>query len=177
MKLMTRLNTCLFGSLLACMPLVPLTAATQGEHGATSTGLLNIYVGIGDAVRISNLQDISGNFDGVNDLTGSSPACVYRNGTGKYNLTATGSGANGAFEVTDGANNLPVSVSYNDGSGEQQFIPGVQLTGLKGADVISPSCANTGDNGEISIVISATDLAAAPGSAYAGSVTLLLAPE
>lgn len=177
MKLLTSIRATLLSLSIGTFPSLPVFAASQGEHGATSTGVVNIYVGIGDAVRISNLQDISGNYDGVNDFTGSSPACVYRNGTGKYNLTATGSGVNGSFEVTDGANSLPFAVSYNDGNGDQLFVPGVQLAGLDGADVLSPTCANTGDNGEITVVINSADLASAPGSAYSGSVTLLLAPE
>ncbi|MGV6817014.1 MAG: hypothetical protein ACWA44_07050 [Thiotrichales bacterium] len=154
-----------------------LHAATQGELGATSTGIVNINVGIGDQVRISNLQDISGTFDGVNDIAGQSAACVYRNGTGNYSITATGSGANGAFEITDGVNSVPFAVSYNDGSGDQSFASGVQLAGMTGADIMSPTCANTGDNGTISVVVGAADLAAVPGSTYSGSVTLLVAPE
>ncbi len=152
-------------------------AATQGELGATSTGVLNISVGIGDSVRISNLQDISGTFDGTNDIVGSSAACVYRNGTGNYNLSATGSGTGGAFELTDGTNTVPFSVSFNDGNGAQALTTGVQLTGLSGADIMSPSCANTGDNGTIEVTITAADLSAVPGATYSGALTLLVAPE
>jgi len=152
-------------------------AATQGTVGATSQGDLDINLTILDEVRISNLADITlGTFAGV-DLTGSSPACVYRSGTGLYQITADGDGAAGAFSLTDGTNTVAYSVTYDDGSGASNMLTGNALTGRVGGDPGSDTCANTGDNGTIDVAVLATEMAALPAGAYTGTLTLTVAPE
>ncbi len=161
----------------ATLAVSPSFAATQGDEGATSTGTMNLTVGVGDKVRISGLTDISGNFDGTNDIVAASPACVYRNGTGKYGIRATGSGGSGSFTLSDGANQVSYQVSYNDGSGAQPLTAGTLLAGRTGADRFSPSCATAGNNGSINVTIPAAQLAQVPGSTYAGTLTLVVTPE
>lgn len=163
--------------LLALSAPVAVGAATQGQTGGSSTGILNVLVGIGDSVRISNLQDISGAFNGVDDIFGTSPACVYRNATGIYSIKGLGSGQNGQFMVSDGANQVPFSVTYDDGTGAQELLPGTDLKGRTGADRFSTTCANTGNNGAIAIGISATDLARVPAGNYVGTLALIVCPE
>jgi len=154
-------------------------AATQGAVGGNSTGSLDITVTVNDEVRISNLVDINGVFDGTNDIVGSSPACVYRNGTGLYQITASGSGAAGAFTITDGVfpTPIPYTVTYDDGSGASAMATGVTLAGQTGADPASDTCAGTGDNGTVGVTIAATDIVAAPAGSYTGTLTLVVAPE
>ena len=85
--------------------------------GFNSTGTLDINLDVNDEVRISNLTDINlGVFTGV-DAVGSSAACVYRNGTGNYQLTASGDGVAGAFTLTDGVSTVAYAVTYDDGGG------------------------------------------------------------
>ncbi len=152
-------------------------AATQGVTGSTSVGSLMISVGIHDRIKISNLRDISGTFDGVNDFVGSSPVCVYRNGSGVYSVVARGGGSGGAFELSDSVNRLPFVVSFDDGSGPQPVSPGRVLSQRRGADRTSPICENTGNNGEVSVRISARTLSSVPASTYAGVLTLIVSPE
>ena len=52
------------GVLLACATVlagisVPIFAATDGSIGTNSTGTMNVQITKGDAVRISNLQDMA----------------------------------------------------------------------------------------------------------------------
>ena len=68
-------------------------------------------------------------------------------------------------------------MSYNDGNGPQGLTSGVALTGLDGADPSSDTCATTGNNGQIEVTIAAADLLPAPASTYAGTLTLVVAPE
>ncbi|MEM7082790.1 MAG: hypothetical protein AAF465_08650 [Pseudomonadota bacterium] len=154
-------------------------AATQGAVGGNSTGTLDISVDVDDEVRISNLTDITGSFDGTNDVTGSSNACVYRNGTGLYNITASGDGAANAFTLTDGviASPIPYSVEFNDGSGPTALSTGVTASGMTGADQGSDTCATTGNNATISVTVAAADLLPAPAATYVGTLTLVVAPE
>ena len=152
-------------------------AATDGVVGFNSTGTVDISLDVNDEVRISNLTDINlGVFAGV-DAVGSSAACVYRNGTGNYNLTASGDGAAGAFTLTDGTNTVPYSVTYDDGSGAAAATAGAVLAGLTGADPASDTCAGTGNNGTIEVTVAAADAAGLPAATYAGVLTLLVAPE
>lgn len=154
-------------------------AATQGTTGGNSTGTLDISVDVNDEVRISNLSDITGTFDGTNDVVGTSVACVYRNGTGLYNITASGDGAASAFTLTDGviATPIPYSVDYDDGSGPTSLASGVTAAGMVGADQGSDTCANTGNNASITVTVAASDLLPAPASTYLGTLTLVVAPE
>jgi len=152
-------------------------AANDGIIGATSTGDLDITLTILDEVRISNLADITlGTFVGA-DLSGNSPACVYRSGTGNYQITADGSGALGAFTLTDGANTVPYTVNYDDGAGSLPLASGVPLPGQTGGDQGSDTCANTGNNGSIDVNVLAANMTALPAGAYAGTLTLTVAPE
>ena len=154
-------------------------AAVQGTTGGNSTGSLDMSVQVNDEVRISNLTDIVAAFDGTNDVVGTSSACVYRNGTGLYNLTAAGDGAASAFSLTDGviATPIPYAVGFNDGGGDTAVTTGVTLTGLTGADQASDTCATTGNNATITVTVTAADLLPAPASTYLGTLTLLVAPE
>ncbi len=152
-------------------------AATQGTAGFTSTGSVIISIDVNDEVQISNLTDINlGAFAGV-DLTGSSPACIYRNGPATtYQITGTGSGAANAFTLTDGTNTVPYTVNYTDDSVTSAMTTGTALLGQDGADD-DTGCANTGDNGTIAVTVTAANAAALPASTYTGTLTLVVAPN
>lgn len=153
------------------------TAATDGTVGFNSTGTVVITLDVNDEVRISNLTDINlGVFAGV-DASGSSAACVYRNGTGAYQITATGDGVAGAFTLTDGTNTVAYSVDFDDGSGALAMTSGTTLAGRTGADPGSATCATTGNNANVTATVLATDAATLPAGTYAGTLTLVVAPQ
>ena len=160
-------------------------AATDGVVGATSTGTLDINVDVEDLVRISALSDIFITFDatGTGDITGSSTACVYRNGAGTYEVNATGSGAANAFTIQDAAP-TPTTVAYTvawdddvSGAAAAGVTSGTPLTGQTGADTVSDSCATGGANAFVEITIPRASLVAAPAGTYNGTLTLEIAPE
>lgn len=175
---MTRSFRCAIPSLGALALLSSAAfAATQGTVGFNSTGTVNINLDVNDEVRISNLTDINlGVFAGV-DISGSSAACVYRNGTGNYQLSASGSGAAGAFTLTDGVSTVPYSVAYDDGTGPLGASSGTAITGRTGGDPTSSTCATTGNNGTVTVTVLATDAAGLSAATYAGILTLTVAPE
>jgi len=152
-------------------------AANDGLVGATSEGDLDITLTILDEVRISGLEDIVlGTFIG-DDLSDTSPACVFRSGTGNYEITASGDGSSGSFELTDGTNDVVYSVTYDDGTGPVGLTSGDPLTGQTGGDPGSDTCDNTGDNGTIEVTVLSTAMETLPAGAYAGVLTLTVAPE
>lgn len=156
---------------------VPVWAANQGSLGATSTGDLTISMTTEDQIQISNLEDIALADSGSGDFSGTSPACIYRNGTGAYTLTASGSGVANAFTISDGgANNLAYDITYDDGTGAQTLAAATALVGRTNADTASKTCAS-GNNGTISINVAAASVLAVPAGTYTGSLTLTVSPE
>ena len=153
------------------------SAAVDGTVGFNSTGSVDISLQVNDEVRISNLSDINLGVFGGADAVGSTDACVYRNGTGAYRITASGSGAGGAFSLTDGTNLVDYSVDYNDGSGDVNMGSATPLIGRTGADGASATCAVTGNNATVTTTVTATNAAALPAGTYTGTLTLLVAPE
>lgn len=162
-------------------------AATQGTTGATSEGTLDITLNVLDEVRISNLTDITlGDFVGA-DLTGSSDACIYRSGTGLYQITAEGSGAANAFELSDGGTNtVEYTVSFQEvgAATSTDLTSGTPVSGTAG-DPASETCANPDpdptagplNTATISVTVAQGDLAALPAASYSGTLTLSVAPE
>ena len=156
---------------------VTALAATDGAVGFNSTGTVDITLTVNDEVRISNLTDINlGVFSGA-DAVGSSSACVYRNGTGAYQILATGDGAGGAFSLTDGANTVAYSIDFDDGTGAIPMTSGIPVIGRTGADPASSTCATTGNNATVAATVAAVDAATLPAGTYAGTLTLVVSPE
>lgn len=152
-------------------------AATDGAVGFNSTGTIDITLTVNDEVRISNLTDINlGVFAGA-DASGSTAACVYRNGTGAYQVMASGDGTAGAFTLTDGTNSVPYVIDYDDGTGAQPMTSGIPVIGRTGADPASATCATTGNNATVTATVAAVDAATLPAGTYAGTLTLLVSPE
>jgi hypothetical protein len=152
-------------------------AATDGSVGVNSTGTVDISLSVNDEVRISNLSDINLGVFGGADAIGSTDACVYRNGTGAYRITAAGSGAGGAFSLTDGTNTVAYSVAFDDGTGAIGMGASTPMIGRTGADPASATCATTGNNATVTTTVAAVDAASLPAGTYTGTLTLLVAPE
>lgn len=169
-------KTLVAGGIAAAMASTAI-AATDGVAGFTSTGTLDISIQVDDEVRISNLGDILlGTFAGV-DAVGSSAACIYRNSATTYQITGSGNGAANAFTLTDGTNTVDYSVTFADAlTAPASLASGVALTGQDGADN-DAACANTGNNATIEVTVAAADAAALPAGAYAGTLTLVVAPN
>ena len=154
-------------------------AANDGVVGPTSEGDLTIDLTILDEVRISGLSDIDlGSFAGA-DLSGSSTACVFRSGTGNYEITAVGDGNGDSFELSDGSNDVVYTVTYDDGTGAVGMTSGDVLAGRTGGDPASDTCQTFAqpNNGTIEVTVAAADMAALPAGDYTGVLTLTVAPE
>ncbi len=174
MQRTTRLGALLLASAVISSPLF---AATDGDQGSSSTGTTDISVTKQSEVKISGLNDIALTVQGDGSATGSTTACIYRNGTGSYTVTASGSGAASAFALTDGNSGvMPYSVTFDDGSGAAALTKNTALTGLTNANTLSSSC-NGGTNATIEVTVSTADFSSAPAGDYTGTLTLVIAPE
>ena len=162
-----------------------LMAATDGTLGVTSTGTLEIEVEVEDVVMISGLSDILISFDntGTGDLTGSSTACIYRNGAGTYSVEATGDGTANAFTINNGTATPTViayTVAWDDavaGTATSPVTVGTTLTNQSGANTTETDCNTGGANAFVEITVPRASLAAAPSGTYNGTLTLEIAPE
>lgn len=165
------------GLLTAAIATSSLTyAATQGTLGSTSTGDFDIIVALQDLVQISRLDDLNfGTYGGTGALNGAEQFCVYRNGTGAYQVTLTGSGAGSAFTIANGANTMAYTATYNDGTGAVPVTSGTVITGRAG-HATSTNCG-AADNSTVNISIAESVLQANPTGTYQGTLTLLVGPE
>ena len=161
-------------------------AATDGAVGGISTGDLTITVTVNDEVRISGLSDITDVFDGVNDIVGTSAACVYRNGTGAYAITATGDGgvSSTAFEIDDGTNpGVAYNVEWDDGTGFVPVVSGSQLVGQNTTETGANDCVSAGttsagpSTANVRVTVPAAGLLANPAGTLTGVLTLEVAPQ
>ncbi len=176
MKKPKRICLQLAASAMIMISLAAKATTHDGELGSTSSGHILIRMNTQDLIKISNLSDIILRRSGNGDYTGGSDACIYRNGTGSYSLTAYGSGPGGDFQISDGVTQIGFEVRYSDGAGVFVLSPGVALTGRLNANTRSPNC-QSGNNASINIRVPARNIEAAPAGAYVGGLTLIAAPE
>ena len=162
----------------------PALAATQGSFGATSTGSLSIDASVPGRVRISGLSDVSfTNADPSVNATDAQDVCVWSNtSTRAYNITATGSGAAGAFTLASGVlAPVPYTVEWASSSGQTS---GTSLTAAKALTGQTSTATNSdcsaGPSASASLVVaigSPTLQGMDAGVTYNGTLTLVVAPE
>jgi len=120
---------------------------------------LNVTLVVPDSVRISQLSDIAlGSYTGV-DINVTESLCVFRASGGNYGVTITGSGAGGAFELSNGSSVLPFGVSWNDGTGAVALTPGVLLGNRINSVTGSDTCNNGAlNNATLGVSLLAADV-------------------
>lgn len=151
--------------------------AGQGPNNRPLNVTINLT--LPDSIRVSQLNDIDlGMYTGTDKLATES-LCVFRSSGGTYAVTATGSGAGGAYLLQNGASTIPFTVSWDDGTGPAQMTPGVPLPGRQGSFMQSDTC-NNGANNNASVLLSvlAADMDAAPVSGqHSGVITITVGME
>lgn len=162
----------------------PAAASTQGSFGATSTGSLTINASVPGRVRISGLSDVTfSSVDPSLDASDAQNVCVWSNTSTKgYSITATGSGAGGAFTLASGA--LPVvpyAVEWASSSGQTSGTSLAAATALTAqTSTATNSDCSAGPSASASLVVSigsATLQGMSAGVTYNGTLTLVVAPE
>ena len=170
------------GLVVACIFVVTgsVMAATQGTLGPTSTGTVDITVGVGDQIQITALADITGPYVPGSDFTGSSPACVYRNGgAGEFDLTITS--ANGFltdFRLNDGGTFVVYDVTFNDSVSGAINMDNAVLNNadFTNADTASPTCSGAPQS-TLAINVPDANLTAVGAGTYTDTLTILVAPR
>lgn len=163
---------------------LPAHAATQGSFGATSTGSVSINASVPGRVRISGLSDIT--FTNVDPSTAAQDAqdiCVWSNtSTRGYSITASGSGAANAFTLASaGFPEVPYAVAWAATSGQTSgttLTAGSALTGQTSTATNSDCSAGPSASASLVVTIGSSTLQSmTAGVNYAGTLTLVVAPE
>ena len=154
---------------LACAIALVLTAAPASA--------------VSNKVRITKLSDVAfGTLANLSvDAVSSESVCVYANTTTSgYNVTASGTGPGGAFQLSSGSRSMAYAVQWSSSAGQSsgvQLTPNVPLTGQ-----ISSATQQTCGNGpatsaSLIVVLRTAALSSATAGAYSGTLTLLVGPE
>ncbi len=159
----------------------------DGTLGNTSTGTVDIDVTVGDLVRISGLTPMTGNtYTPGSAVTDSTPACIYRNGSADYEITATSSnGAGLNFFLSDGTNDVIYDVTFDDGNGGGAVDldnATTNSTFTNANQTVDDCSAGAGGGATIAVSIPETDatfngLAEVPAATYADELTVTVAPR
>ena len=155
----------------------PVTAATQGKLGASSTGTAVVSIAKVDRVLITGMSDIAlGPWsNGDSDSTGTTLACVYSS-TGRYRVTAFSVHTEGSsFRLSNGAEFIDYSVEWKSPGESASLGAGQAFTGLTG-DATSLTCAGA-QPVSIVVKVGAGEMERADTGLYSDTLTVLVAPE
>ena len=155
-------------------PTAPLVATFAAAFLAT---LVFAEPAFGQTVVINKLDDLNlGTWSGNGNITRTSRHCVASTAPGDlFNITITGDGPGGVFELAGGASSLPYRVFYRDWPGNPwaQVAPGVTVFNLRGRN--NPNnCA--GQRQRLRVRFMGADLAAVMAGSYSGTLTLVVSP-
>ena len=136
-----------------------------------------------DKVRITGLADVAfgtiGNL-GI-DAVRSQSVCLYSNSsTNGYNVTATGGGPGGSFQLSSGGLSLPYEVQWSSSAGQSsgtKLDPNVPLTGQVSAATHQTCGSGPASSASLIVVLRSSALSSATAGTYNGTLSLLVAPE
>lgn len=134
-------------------------------------------------VRVTNLTDLS--FGTVADLTADAvqneSLCLYADtATNGYNVTATGTGPGGAFQLTSGLNALQYEVQWSSQPGQSAGVrlsSNVPLTGQTSAASHQTCSTGPATSASLIVVLRAAALSSAIAGTYGGTLTLVVGAE
>ncbi len=159
------------------------SASTQGSLGATSTGTVSITASVANRAQITGLTDVAfTNVDPASAATAAQSNCVWSNTATKgYSITATGSGASGAFTLANGSLTVPYTVQWNASGGQTSgtaLTAGTALAGMT-STAANPTCTTgAATTSSLIIAIAAANLQGmTSATSYTGSLTLLVTPQ
>lgn len=116
---------------------------------------------------------------GSGDIARDQNICVALLPQGPYNVTAGGDTQGGEFALLSDFDAIVYQLYFNDRpriNGRTQLVPGVALTGLRGKRLKRRQPCNR-LTANLSILIPAASLTAAPSGRYSSNIVLLVSPE
>ena len=164
----------------------------RSRHGWSATaglgvGILLLQLALATPatakVRISGLSDV--NFGTISNLTidavQAQSVCIYSNGTGnRYGVRADGSGAGGAFTLSNGVTTMVYDVRWSGQSGQTNgtvLTSGVMLT-TQTTNAQNQTCSSgPPTTASLIVTLPANSLSSAGAGNYSGTLTLIVSEE
>ena len=145
-------------------------------------GIACTSVARADKVRITQLTDVDFGVVGAQtDTRRSQSVCVYANGqSGTYSVSASGSGAGGAFTLSNGPYVLGYDLEWNPLAGQTAgipIVPNVALIGQTSAATNQQCSSGPSTSASLTLVLRGSGLNAARQGTYSGALTLILGAE
>jgi hypothetical protein len=134
-------------------------------------------------VRVAQLTDLAFGTIGTApvDTVLTDNLCVYSTATsGRYTITARGSGSSNSFALASGGNSLPYEVQWAFASGRTSgtaLTPNVALAGTTANRLDSTCTLSSSLTATLVVVLRASAQQSARAGAYSGTLTLIVAPN
>jgi len=134
-------------------------------------------------VRITNLSDLAfGSIANLGaDAVRSENVCLYADtATNGYNITATGTGPGGAFQLSSGSGSMAYQVQWSASSGQSsgaQLTANVPLTGQVSTATHQTCSTGPASSASLIVVLQSAALSSATAGTYNGTLTLVVGPE
>lgn len=150
---------------------------------AAAAALSSAPAAAADKARLTNLTDVA--FGMVANLSADAvraeSVCLYStSSTNGYHVTATGTGAGGAFELSSGTSALAFDVGWNSAPGQSSgtlLTPNVPLTGQFSTATQQTCNSGPATTASLIIILRSGALSSAMAGDYSGTLTLVVAPE
>lgn len=145
-------------------------------NGDSMTQRFRFFLRIDPWIRLSGLNDVYlGNYSpGQGDLQQSQPVCIYTNAD-QYEVTASGTGAAGAFELQNSLGSvMPYEVRWQDDGAWSTLTANNRARNQNSGN----RCANGVTNAQLEITVRSIDMDAGDAATrYTGTLTILVAPN
>lgn len=156
---------------------------TGNGVAATSIGNFDLNITKGDAVAITGLASSGGvNITGSNGpaaKTGSIDVCTFAT-TATYQLEINSlDSVTPAFDAADGANLMPFSVEWADGTNTWTFTDNGDVAQVGATSTVSTvdSTCGGGTNTTITVTVAASDFNGQPTGSYTDTLAVIIAAQ
>lgn len=168
-----------------CARLAAFAAAAMLAHAFGVPGMLGCTPALAasNKVRITQLSDVA--FGSITNLSvdaiRSESVCLFADtSTNGYNITASGTGPAGTFELSSGLQSLPYEVQWSGSSGQSsgvQLAPNTPLTGQFSSATQQTCASGPATSASLVLVLRSLALSSATAGTYNGTLTLVVGPE
>lgn len=132
---------------------------------------------VAQGVQISNLSDLGFGLvtDVSSDKVRAQSVCAFSGVLGgRYTVTASGSGAGGAFTLSNGSATLPYEVQWSASSGQTSGTNLIAGSPLAGQTMLLSCPVLQSTNASLIVILRGTALSAARSGSYGGTLTIIL---
>lgn len=131
--------------------------------------------------KISGLTDVPlGTWGGTGDLTSNYELCVFvqNDNDSVYRIRGTGTGAGNAYIVSSGANDISVSIGWNqDGEASYFDLFANSLLSISNPNTADENCTVGGDSAQVKITIDEANMEYATAGTYTGTINIYTSPD